>query len=154
MAKGSSSSFKRMKLEKLAEKLGSREAIAKAIGVSRGAVDRYFVGHGMRAETHEALAELIRVHVDSPGGLTLDQQPGQRDPMEGIGERLPVDVEADTLEERGGHLFALMSKALQRNVGLDSVSAQLNRMEMRLQRIETNQRVMMRAWQMQAVVGP
>ena len=152
--KGSPSGFKRAKLVALAKKLGGRAEIAKAIGVSRGAVDRYFVGHGMRAETHDALAELIRVHVDSPGGLRLDQQPGQRDPMEGIGERLPVDIEADTLEQRGGHLFSLLSKALQRNVGLDSISAQLNRMEMRQQRIETNQRAMLHAWQLQPAVGP
>jgi hypothetical protein len=119
------------KLKKLARALGGRAAIAEAIGMSRAAVDRYFIGKGMGAATHEALQLLIAEHVD-------------RRPAEPV----PLMHEPPTLAERGGHLFALMAKATERGPGTDELLAQLKRMELRQMRIEANQRQMLLAWQL------
>lgn len=120
----------RGELERLAAAMGGRQAIADALGNSRPAVDRYFVGKGMPRQVHEALTAL------------LDRYLGNGQPPEDLVPEPP------TLEEQGGHLYRLLVKAVERDYGVDVVQATLNRMEIRLQRIETNQQALLRAWQM------
>lgn len=124
-------------LRKLAKAMGGRTQIAKSIGMSRPAVDRYFIGKGMREATHDAIAKLLDYH-------GINGKPGRRKAAEP--ELVP---EPPTLEESGGHLFSLLAKALERNSGVDVLEAQLNRIEARLQRIEENQATSMKAWQME-----
>ena len=121
------------KLKKLSEALGGRSAIAEAIGMSRPAVDRYFVGKGMRQETFDKLTRLIEETTMAPAATATSP------------ELLP---EPPTLEEQGGHLFALLARALERNSGVEALEAQLIRIEQRLMRIEENQGKTMHAWQM------
>lgn len=120
----------RDELERLATVLGGRQAIADALGNSRASVDRYFMGRGMPKQIYADLCALCDKHLRDDSDL------------------LP---EPPTLEEQGGHLYALLVKALERNAGVDVLQATLNRLEVRLQRIETNQQAFMRAWQMDPV---
>lgn len=126
----------RGKLDQLQRKMGSRDEIAKALGVSVGAVHRYFAGHGMRQETREKLTELCG-------------KCGKPDPVH-VEEAPQVDVllaqGPQASEEDGGHLFRLLAKALQRNAGIDVLQATVDRIERRLQRIETNQQRLLQAW--------
>lgn len=125
----------RGKLDRLSKILGGRGAIAEAIGMSRPAVDRYFIGKGMQQETFDALQGLLRQH-----GILKDRQ---ADPSGAT--LLP---EPPTLEESGGHLYRLLVKALARNSDVGALQAQLNRIERRLDRMEQNQERSMRAWQL------
>ena len=126
----------RRKLQKLADVLGGRAALAEACDMSRPAVDRYFVGKGMRRETFARITQLFTIHVDNRGRSPrapelLDDEPEHDQP---------------TLADQGGHLYQLLVKALQRNAGVDALQAQLTRMEKRLMRIEENQRAGLGAW--------
>ena len=124
------------KLKKLAAALGGRGAIAEAIGMSRPAVDRYFVGKGMRQETYEAIQELLAKHrIGTQGSKRIPAEP----------ELVP---EPPTLADQGGHLFALLAKATERGPGTDEMLEQLKRMERRQMRIEENQQQIMRAFQL------
>ena len=128
------------KLKRLADAMGGRGAIAEAIGMSRPAVDRYCIGKGMRAETFAAITQLIADHVDAPALRRKAEA-----------ELVP---EPPTLEETGGHLLGLLSKALERNSGVEALQAQLTRMENRLMRIEENQRANLHAWGMRFAPMP
>lgn len=134
MTKRQKRSIPRSKLNKLVKALGGRGQIAEAIGMSRPAVDRYFVGKGMRQETYNALMVLVKKH----------EAPSRRIP-----KTIEVLPEPPTLEEKGGHLFALLAKALERNSGVEALGAQLTRMEHRLDRIEANQQADMKAWRLE-----
>ena len=131
-------------LKKLAKALGGRAAIAEAIGMSRPAVDRYFIGKGMRAETYDKLMRLIGEHVN--GIPSTAAAPRTSDEPELV-------PEPPTLEEEGGHLFALLARALAQNSGVDALSHQLDAIENRLARIEENQRRHLHAWQMDPVAA-
>ncbi|HEU02498.1 hypothetical protein LCGC14_0273870 [marine sediment metagenome] len=128
--------FSRRKLDKLSKAMRGRGAIAEAIGMSRPAVDRYFIGKAMRAATYDKLNKLIKKH---------------------SGEQVEVDIgtvpEPRTLEQEGGHLFRLLSKALARNSGVEALGAQLTRIEGRITRIEENQRASLSAWNMPQEAG-
>lgn len=136
--------------------MGGRAVIAQAVGVSRGAVDRYTTGHGMRQETFDRLSELVRKHVDEGEPVreqaVATQAPADPSPLSPSLPRgrldEPEELAGPTLEDEGGHLYQLLVRALERSVGLDSISAQLNRMEERQQRLEANQVKLLRAWQM------
>ena len=132
--------IQKKKLQRLSDAMGGRGAIAEAIGMSRPAVDRYFIGKGMRQETFDALTQLVAEHVDAPA---LRRQ------VEA--ELVP---EPPTLEETGGHLLGLLSKALERNSGVEALAAQLTRIERRLMRIEENQRANLHAWGMRTSPMP
>jgi len=125
----------RGKLKKLAAALGGRTEIAAALGVSRPAVDRYFIGKGMRAETFANLNQLLAEHVNA--------------------SRLPAEetAPAETLQDAAdsGHLFALMARAVERGPGTDELLNQMTRMEHRQIRIEDNLAALLRAFHMAPV---
>lgn len=121
------------KLKKLANAMGGRSKIAEAILMSRAAVDRYFIGKGMRQETYDCIMILVRRHVEDPA--TAEPEAG-------------LVPEPPTLAEEGGHLYALLVKALQRNSGVDALQAQLTRIEAKVDQLRENQAAEMKAWQM------
>ena len=128
----------RRKLNKLAKVMGGRDAIAKALGVSEGAVARYFTGKGMRQATRDKLDALMEQHLEAPQAPAAESAfpVSPRIPASDLGP-LP---EPPTLDQEGSHLLRMMVKCLARNEGVEALGAQLNRMEQILDRIESNQR--------------